>query len=213
MAFRIRPDPSLTTPLAPRPPPSRPSGGFCTRSKVANSAKGAASRLPTTMVWPSPPRVRPAPPESWRSSFFQTTSGVIASVTSTGTFLTPDGNGVADRPSSVGRAPAPPECRLIIMKLVRFRPKVWSVRPWPAPAFTPHSEPVPSAGTSPGRIWCRQPNTASGRRWPTTERTATAHGNGALTIVFSGAVTLMRSSDAALFGTFGATTHLTAKEA
>ena len=36
------------------------------------------------------------------------TSGLMASVTSIGTFFTPLGNGVAESPSSVGRAPAPP---------------------------------------------------------------------------------------------------------
>ena len=47
--------------------------------------------LSISMIWPSPPRVRPAPPLSGRSSFFQKISGVIDSAISTGVPLTPEG--------------------------------------------------------------------------------------------------------------------------
>ena len=81
-------------------------------------ANGASSRLLTSIVCPKPPRAVPGPPESVRNSFFQMTIGVIASVISTGTFLTPLGKGVADKPSRAGRAPAPPEWKLVTMKAV-----------------------------------------------------------------------------------------------
>ena len=47
--------------------------------------------LSISMIWPRPPRVRPGPPESGRSSFFQKISGVMLSAISTGVPLTPDG--------------------------------------------------------------------------------------------------------------------------
>ena len=60
------------------------------------------------MTWPRPPRRSPAPPESIRYSFFQMTSGVVASLTSVEVVLTPDGNAVVDSPSFATRAPVPP---------------------------------------------------------------------------------------------------------
>ena len=61
------------------------------RSKAASSSNGSPMPLSISMIWPSPPRVRPAPPEPGRSSFFQKISGVMASAISTGVPLTPDG--------------------------------------------------------------------------------------------------------------------------
>ena len=58
----------------------------------------------------------PGPPESVRNSFRQNTTGEIASVTSTGTLLTPLGKPVAERPSLPGLAPAPPEWKLSTVK-------------------------------------------------------------------------------------------------
>ena len=81
------------------------------------------------------------------------TSGAMVSVISTGTLRTPDGKGVADRPSSVGRAPAPPEWKVVTMK-GRLLPIV-PVMPWPAPSFRFQRLLVPSAGTLPGSTWCR----------------------------------------------------------
>ena len=70
---------------------------------------GMFSALPISITWPRPPRCSPAPPESWRYSFDQTTRGASVSVISTGTFFTPLGKAVALRPSEEGRAPVPPE--------------------------------------------------------------------------------------------------------
>ena len=76
------------------------------------------------------------------------------SVISTGTLRTPDGKGVADRPSRLGRAPAPPEWKVVTMKgPAGCRPA--PVMPWPAPSFRFHRLLVPSAGTRPGIAWCR----------------------------------------------------------
>ena len=47
--------------------------------------------LSISMTWPSPPRVRPGPPESGRSSLRQKISGVMAYAISTGVPLTPEG--------------------------------------------------------------------------------------------------------------------------
>src|SRR5476649_112026 len=71
-------------------------------------------------TWPRPPRNSPAPPESWRYSFFQNSTGAIVSVISTGTLRTPDGKAVALRPSSLGRAPVPPEWKPVTAKAVAF---------------------------------------------------------------------------------------------
>ena len=68
--------------------------------------------MPSSITCPRPPRLIPGPPESVRYSLRQNTTGEIASVTSTGTLLTPLGNPVADSPSLPGRAPAPPEWKL-----------------------------------------------------------------------------------------------------
>ena len=78
--------------------------------------------------------------------------GAMVSVISTGTLRTPDGKGVADRPSRVGRAPAPPEWKVVTMK-GRLLPIV-PVMPWPAPSLRFHRLLVPSAGTRPGITWC-----------------------------------------------------------
>ena len=130
---------------------------------------GAPSRFSTSMVWPRPPRVRPGPPLSGRSSFFQNTSGVIASVASTGTLRTPEGKGVAERPSRPGRAPAPPEWKLMIWNGVDCEP-ARAVIPWPAPSLSVQSAEQPSAGTRSGIAWYRQPNATSGSMWPILER-------------------------------------------
>ena len=60
--------------------------------------------------------MRPGPPESGRSSFRQMTIGAKFSVASTGIVLTPEGNAVASSPSRAGRAPVPPELKVITSK-------------------------------------------------------------------------------------------------
>ena len=61
-----------------------------------------------------PPRNSPAPPESVRYSLLQISTGAIVSVISTGTLRTPLGKAVAESPSSLGRAPVPPELEAAI---------------------------------------------------------------------------------------------------
>ena len=80
---------------------------------------------------------------------------MIASVISTGTLRTPDGKGVADRPSRRGRAPAPPEWKLSSMKAGPF--VSGPVMPGPAPMRMFHRFDVPSAGTLPGIAWLSAP--------------------------------------------------------
>ena len=58
-------------------------------------------------------------------------------------------------------------------------------------------------------IWCRQPNTVSGSIWPTVWRAATARGRFTFSKQPSGAVAVIGAKEPALFGTSGATRHLT----
>ena len=78
-----------------------------TRS-IKQKSKVEGLRLAISMIWPRPPRVRPAPAEPERNSLRQNTTGRICSAISTGVPLTPDGNAVADRPSDSGLPPVPP---------------------------------------------------------------------------------------------------------
>ena len=105
-----------TQPVVPSPPPSRPFGALATRSKMALTANSASPLAPISMTWPKPPRVRPAPALSGRSSFFQKITGATFSVASTGMVRTPDGKAMPSSPSLVGRAPVPPELKVMISK-------------------------------------------------------------------------------------------------
>ena len=60
--------------------------------------------------------MRPAPPQSGRSSLRQMTIGATFSVASTGMVRTPEGKAVASSPSRAGRAPVPPELKVMISK-------------------------------------------------------------------------------------------------
>src|SRR5882757_11385883 len=178
-------------------------------------ANGALSSVPTSMIWPSPPRNSPGPPESWRYSLRQTMTGDTASLTSIGTFLTPLGKAVADSPSLPGRAPVPPAWKLMTLKGMAFTVSDGSppVEPGPPSANRFHRHDVPSAGTLPPSAWCRQPNITSGSIWPVTWRAATGAGFWALRIESTGAVTRITDSEPSLFGTLGATMHFTPNEA
>ena len=61
------------------------------RSNAASRSNGSSMPLSISMIWPSPPRVRPAPPESGRNSLRQKMSGVWVSAISTGVPRTPLG--------------------------------------------------------------------------------------------------------------------------
>src|SRR4029450_3140546 len=163
------------------------------------------------MIWPSPPRNSPAPPESWRYSLRHTTIGDTASLTSIGTFLTPLGKAVAERPSAPGRAPVPPAWKLMTLNDCAWAASAGppSVRPGPPIANRFHRHDVPSAGTPPPSAWCRQPNITSGNIWPVTWRAATGAGFCALRIESLGAVTRITDSEPSLLGTLGATMHFT----
>src|SRR5260370_25757194 len=64
------------------PPPSRPQGLQCTRSMRVVTVKGDSAC--TTISAPRPPRYWPAPAESWRISYFSTSTGYLASSCSVG---------------------------------------------------------------------------------------------------------------------------------
>src|SRR5262249_27340058 len=118
---------------------------------------------------------------------------------------TPDGNAVALSPSLVGRAPAPPQWKMTVLNSGSALASVPS-------STSSTSEPPPKicgTGTPPGITWCRQPNTTSGSICPTVWRDATGHGRFTLSTQPSGAPTLIGASEPALFGTSGATRHLT----
>src|SRR4029078_2729972 len=101
------------------------------------------------MIGPSPPRNSPAPPESWRYSLRHTTIGDTASLISIGTFFTPLGNAVADRPAAPGRAPVPPAWKLMTLKgwACAVSAGSPSVRPGPPMATRFHRHEAPSPGT------------------------------------------------------------------
>ncbi len=124
---------------------------------------------------------------------------------------TPDGNAVALSPSLVGRAPAPPQWKITVLNsgsALASVPSSTSSTSDPPPKICGfHSDEAPSAGT--GITWWRQPNTTSGSIWPTVWRAATGHGRFTLSTQPSGALTLIGASEPALFGTSGATRHLT----
>ncbi len=178
-------------------------------------ANGAVSRVETSMIWPRPPRNSPAPPESWRYSFFQITIGEIVSLTSAGTLRTPLGKAVADRPSRPGRAPVPPAWKLMMLKAMAFTVSAGSPSTLPGPPVAErfHRHEAPSAGTPPPSAWCRQPNITSGSIWPVTWRAATGEGCLAFRMQPSGALMRITSSEPSLFGTLGATMHFTPNEA
>src|SRR5258705_11687474 len=81
---------------------------------------GMPSALSPPMIGPSPPRSSPAPPESVRYSEDHISTVAMVSVISTGTLRTPLGKAVADRPSSLGRAPVPPEWNDVTLNGVAF---------------------------------------------------------------------------------------------
>ena len=60
------------------------------------------------MTWPTPPRRRPGPAESGRSSLRRNSTGAFASITSHGVTTLLCGNATGTIPSSSGRAPRPP---------------------------------------------------------------------------------------------------------
>src|SRR5215471_8357845 len=125
----------------------------------------------------------------------------MVSVASTGIVRTPDGNDVALRPSLVGRAPAPPQWKMTVLNsgsALASVPSSTSSTSEPPPKICGfQSEEAPSAGTPPGNI-C-----------PTVWRAATGHGRFTLSTQPSGALTLIGAREPALFGTSGATRHLT----
>ena len=75
-----------------------------------------------------------------------------------------------------------------------------------------HSAEEPSAFTRPGTAWCRQPIIRSGINCPTTCRTDTGYGRGAFRMQPVGISIRKGASEAQLFGTSGATTHLIPKQ-
>lgn len=123
------------------------------------------------MIWPSPPRVRPAPPLPGRSSLRQNTSGATFSVASTGMVRTPEGKAMPSSPSWPGRAPVPPELKVMISKSGVVARGPDTCGPPRIGGF--HSGEAPSAITRSGTAWCRQPIIRSGSRCPMTCRTDT----------------------------------------
>ncbi len=128
------------------------------------------------MICPTPPRVRPAPPESGRSSLRQKITGATFSVASTGMVRTPDGKAVRVQP--VARRPRAGAAGVEGDDLEIRRSPAGSPRAWPDTEAPPrnggfHSAEAPSAVTRSGTAWCRQPIIRSGSRWPITWRTDT----------------------------------------
>ncbi len=153
--------------------------------------------------------MRPRPALSGRSSLRQNTTGATFSVASTGMVRTPDGNAVPSSPSRPGRAPVPPELKVITSKSVSG--EFWPETIGPPRSGGFHKQDEPSAVTRSGTAWCRQPIIRSGSNCPTTCRTETGLGRGAFKIEPSGIRKRNGSRLAVLFGISGATTHLMPK--
>ncbi|OIQ69324.1 hypothetical protein GALL_490750 [mine drainage metagenome] len=122
------------------------------RSKLAFTANSRSPFVAISMICPTPPRVRPAPPESGFSSLRHNTIGATFSVASTGMVRTPDGKAVAFNPSRVGRAPVPPELKVMISKSATtgLLPRAWpEIEPPPRNGGF-HSDDAPSAVTRSG---------------------------------------------------------------
>ena len=141
--------------------------------------------------------------------------GATVSVASAGMVRTPLGKAVAESPSFVGRAPAPPELKRATSNSggskAALRRASLSIAVAPPRNCTIQSEAAPSAGTRSGIAWCRQPNTRSGSMWPMTWRAATGQGRGTLRMEPSGADTVSGASEPALLGMSLATMHLRPK--
>ena len=141
-------------PGAPSSPPPLPRAGCWIRSNCASTLKGAPSTPPISITWPSPPRSDPAPPVSDASSFRQMTIGATISVASAGMVRTPLGKAVAESPSFVGRAPAPPELKRATSNSggsnAALRRASLSIAVAPPRSCTIQSEAAPSAGTRSG---------------------------------------------------------------
>src|ERR1700692_142281 len=139
----------------------------------------------------------------------------MLSVASTVIVRPPDGNAVALKPSFSGRAPAPPQWKITVENsgsVLASVPSSTSSTSEPPPKICGfHSADAPSAGTPPGLTFCKQPHTPAGTICPTVARAATGHGGLTLSRQPSGALTVIGSSEPALFGTSGATRHLTPK--
>ena len=176
---------------------------------MALQANSASPLAPISMTWPKPPRVRPAPPLSGRSSLRQNTTGATFSVASTGMVRTPDGKAVPSSPSCVGRAPVPPELKVMTSKSTSGESWPLTIGPPRNGGFHRHDD--PSAVTRFGTAWCRQPIIRSGNSWPSTWRTATAAGRGAFRMQPAGMCMWNGARLAVLLGMPGATTHLMPK--
>ena len=98
-------------------------------------------------------------------------TGATFSVASTGMVRTPEGKAVPSSPSLVGRAPVPPELKVMISKSGNSAAAPLTCAPPRSGGFQSAEE--PSAFTRSGTAWCRQPIIRSGSSWPTTWRTLT----------------------------------------
>ena len=137
-------------PLPPGRPPAYPWAANFIRSESDDTTNGSPVATSTSIDCPRPPRNRPGPPESRRSSLRRTMRGEVVSITSTGVVAMPEGKLVVDRPSFVGLAPVPPAAKNTVMK-----------RSDPAPrTVVSQMLPAPSARTRSGMIGAKAPNTA-----------------------------------------------------
>mmetsp|Transcript_86187 Transcript_86187/g.241057 ORF Transcript_86187/g.241057 Transcript_86187/m.241057 type:complete len:260 (+) Transcript_86187:306-1085(+) len=155
---------------------------------------------------PKPPRLRPGPPESQRSSLRRTNSGAAASVTSTCEQRRPLGKMVALKPSRHARAPIPP-------------PSTWiATNGGPASNLAPEGictlsrkgPAADSAGIRSGTTWAKHPKTRSGN-CAARRRPATSHRCSARIRWPFGTLTWTALADPAFWGTSRPITHVTAK--
>ena len=131
--------------------------------------------VPISMICPVPPRVRPAPPLSARSSFAPEDDGcdVLGGFDRHGAHARGEGGRVqtVQRRTRAGAAGVEGD-DLEIRHNWPVAARLAGHRGAAAQRRIPQAE-APSAATRVGTVWCRQPIIRSGSRWPMTWRTET----------------------------------------
>ena len=162
---------SESPPSPPGRPPSSPSAAKRVRSISVETLQGRPLRQLISVAWPRPPRNRPAPPESVRSSRRCCTSGVSDSMTSAGTPPTPLGKAGSVQPVLRRSRAGPPGLEEAQRELSL---------PGAAPDREPGRAPPRSPSGAPASPVRARRRSAPGRKWPIRCRTRPRAGSTAV---------------------------------
>ena len=167
--------------------------------------------LPTSITCPSPPRCLPAPPESLRYSLRRNIDRGHRLGHLDRDVRTPDGKAVTSSPSLRGRAPVPPQWKITVLNggtsHLRRAPLDRQVGP---PIDVQVPQPRGALGWhAAGHGLMQAAEHEVGQH--VADRVPGGDGAGRLTFSTqpSGALAVIGASEPALFGTLGATMHLT----